>query len=263
MDWVDAWKGGVPPMGPRGESSLLDLQLLLAYQWAAELEAAFGTAAQADAYKESARLLGESIRKTYWKPERGLFADTADGAAYSQHAQALAILAGLADRDQARPLAERMLADRGLAPASIYFRYYVHRATIAAGLGDRYLDLLDPWREMLALGLTTWAEKSEPSRSDAHAWGASPNVEFLRTVLGVDSSGAGFSTVRVEPHLGTITEVAGRVPHPRGVVEVSLKRTGDTLAADVTLPDGITGELVWHGHVLPLRAGRQQVTAGR
>jgi hypothetical protein len=261
VDWVDGWGSGVPPLGKRGESSLLDLQLLLAYQWAAELEASLGQKAQADLYRASAAALSTTIRQTYWKADRGLFANTADGASFSQHAQALAILAGLVEPAAATSVAERMLAEPGLAPASIYFRYYVHRAAIEAGLGDRYLGWLDQWRDMLALGLTTWAERSEPSRSDAHAWGSSPNVEILRTVLGVDSKSPGFRTVRIEPHLGTLTEIAGRVPHPRGFVDVALKRTGDTLGADVALPDGVTGELVWHGRTLPLRGGKQSVTA--
>jgi hypothetical protein len=250
-------------MGAQGESALLDLQLLLAYRWAAELEAALGTPAQAELFRQSAATLRTAIRQAYWKPDRGLFSDVADGTKFSQHAQALAIVAGIVDTDEIRPLAERMLTETGIAPASIYFRYYVHRAAIEAGLGDRYLDLLGPWREMLDLGLTTWAERSEPSRSDAHAWGSSPNVEFLRTVLGVDSAGPGFSTVRVAPHMGPLTEVTGRVPHPRGFVEVSLKRTGDTLDARVALPPGVTGELVWRGATFPLMPGPQTVTAGR
>ena len=263
VDWVDGWPGGVPPIGSRGESALLDLQLLLAYQWAAELEAAVGQPSQADLYRSSAAALRTAIGRTYWKPDRRLFADVADGSTFSQHAQALAIVAGIVDAAEVRALAERMLTEPGLAPASIYFRYYVHRAVVDAGLGDRYLDLLGPWREMLALGLTTWAEKSEPSRSDAHAWGSSPNVEFLRTVLGVDSSGPGFSTVRIAPHLGSLTQANGRVPHPRGFVDVSLKRTGEVLTAEITLPAGVTGELVWRGKPWPLRPGPQAVSTER
>ena len=125
-----------------------------------------------------------------------MFADVADGSRLSQHAQALAILAGVPTPAEMGPLATRMLSDGSLVPASIYFKYYVHQAVIRAGLGDRYLELLGEWRRMLDLGLTTWAEKAEPTRSDAHAWGASPNVEFLRTILGVDRAAPGFASRR-------------------------------------------------------------------
>ena len=53
--------------------------------------------------------------------------------------------------------------------------------------------------------------------SDAHAWGSSPNVEFLRTILGVDSAAPGFRSVAIAPHLGELTDVSGRVPHSKGV----------------------------------------------
>ena len=84
-----------------------------------------------------------------------------------------------------------------------------------------------------------------------------------RLVLGVDSSGPGFSTVRIAPHLGSLTQASGRVPHPRGFVDVSLKRTGDVLEATIALPAGVTGELVWRGTASPLKPGSQTVPSGR
>lgn len=114
---------------------------------------------------------------------------------------------------------------------------------------------------MLDLGLTTWAEKADPTRSDAHAWGASPNIEFLRTVLGVDSTAPRFARVGITPHLGTLSEVSGRVPHPKGFVEVALKRSGDALEAQITLPGDVSGDLFWKGKRYPLHPGSQTVSA--
>jgi alpha-L-rhamnosidase len=49
---------------------------------------------------------------------------------------------------------------------------------------------------MLNRGLTTWAETADPTtRSDCHAWSASPNYELFRTVLGIDSAAPGFRRV--------------------------------------------------------------------
>ena len=242
VDWVDAWGGGVPPLGERGESSLLDLQLLLAYQWAAELE---GVARADGAGRSLSRLGGRASARRSDRPTGRRTAASSRTPRTARRSRSTRrrwrFSPASSSPASGSALAERMLAEPGLAPASIYFRYYVHRAAIEAGLGDRYLDWLDQWRDMLALGLTTWAEKSEPSRSDAHAWGSSPNVEILRTVLGVDSAAPGFAEVRIEPHLGALTEISGRVPHPKGFVDVTLTRTGDALDARVTLPDGING----------------------
>jgi hypothetical protein len=51
--------------------------------------------------------------------------------------------------------------------------------------------MLDEWRSQMSRGLTTWAEKQEPTRSDCHAWGASPNIEVYRIVLGIDTDAPG------------------------------------------------------------------------
>ena len=42
------------------------------------------------------------------------------------------------------------------------------------------------------------------------------NIEFFRTVLGIDSDAPGFTKVRIEPHLGTLKKIAGEMRHPKG-----------------------------------------------
>ena len=136
----------------------------------------------------------------------------------------------------------RTLNDSSLIQATIYFRYYVHQALKAAGMGDRLLDNLQIWRDQMALGLTTWAEMPEPTRSDCHAWGASPNIEFFRILLGIDSNAPGFKSVRIAPSLGDLKEVSGTMPHPAGSVTASYKldKKGK-LTARLILPTGTDG----------------------
>ena len=285
VDWAEGWPSGTPPGWARGSrsrgaagkssdeetfspadllatSAPLDLQHLLALDWAAALERAHGSAALAEEHARAARALRPAIRRTYWDRGRRLFADTGHRRHFSQHTNALAVLAGVVSGPAARALMERTLAERGLVQASIYFRYYVNRAAVDAGLGDRYLDLLDQWRQMLAVGLTTWAEQGQESRSDCHAWGASPNVELFRTVLGIDAAAPGFRRVVVRPHLGPLRQAKGSIPHPRGEVTVELAREGGRLTAEITLPEGTPGELVWGGTRRALRPGKNGVVVG-
>jgi hypothetical protein len=151
------------------------------------------------------------------------------------------------------------LAEPGLAEPGLFFQYYVHCALAKVGEGDRYLDRLGPWRDMLARGLTTFAEIVErpgsPSRSDCHAWSASPNIEIFRTVLGVDSDAPGFSRVTVRPHLGKLTGASGSVPHPHGNIEVHLDPRGSSFAVSVALPPGVTGQFDWRGVHRDLQPG--------
>jgi hypothetical protein len=257
VDWVKQWPNGEPPADADGSSAAaLDLQLLLAYQWAAELESAVGSRALADEYKAAAEKLKAAILATDWDPARGLFADQPSHRTYSQQVNTLAVLAAVVPPLQARSVVEKAISDPSLAQSSIYFRAYMNATLRKVGLGDRYLDMLGPWREMLAQGLTTWAEWSGPdARSDCHAWGSSPNYELLRTVAGIDSLAPGFRRVRVAPNLGKLEHISAIMPHPKGEIRVSLQRRNGKLVADVDLPSGITGSFDWLGRSVALKSG--------
>jgi len=113
---------------------------------------------------------------------------------------------------------------------------------------------------MLALGLTSTPENPEPTRSDTHAWAAHPNYGLLATVLGVRAASRGFRTVAISPALGSLRRAEGRVPHPRGDIDVALTRVGSAgLSAEVTLPPGVSGRFEWQGRTVALRAGTQTV----
>jgi len=256
-DWVGGWQGGTAPAGMDGSSAVMDLHLLLALQAAAELEEYEGSAEFAALYNTLAEKLSETIKDKYRDPSHNLFADTPEKDKFSQHTNSLAILAGLADEQQARETGELMLSDSTLTQASIYFKYYLHLALVKAGLGDGYIDWLDIWRKNIALGMTTWGEDSEveTTRSDCHAWGSSPNIEFFRTILGIESAAPYFRKVRIEPHLGSIKQISGEMPHPAGKISVDYSIQGKRLRAEINLPDGISGTFVWKGMSYELTGG--------
>lgn len=258
-DWVftDGWKEGIAPIGKDGSSALLDLQLLYAFQVAADLENELGTKELANVYAEKAELLKNTIRTKYWEADKQLFADRIEKDRFSQHASILAILTGMFNAEEAEKAARIIMTDKSLAPASIYFKFYLHQALTQAGFGNDYLKWLDKWRENMEMGLTTWAETSEvnDTRSDCHAWGASPNVEFFRIILGIDSDAPCFSKVKIEPHLGKIVKIGGEMPHPNGKIKVSYEVKNGELKASIQLPNATTGTFVWNQKSYHLSAG--------
>ena len=261
VDWVKQWPNGEPLAEEDGSSAAaLDLQLLLAYQWAAELERALGSKALAGEYESAAARLKATILATDWDGARGLFADQPSHRTYSQQVNTLAVLAHIVPQEQARSIMEKVISDSSLAQSSIYFRAYTNATLREIGLGDKYLEMLGPWREMLAQGLTTWAEWNGPdTRSDCHAWGASPNFELLRTIAGIESSAPGFKRVRVAPHLGALKHINATMPHPNGEIHVELQKQNGKLTADVELPASITGEFSWSGMDRPLKPGKNHL----
>ena len=141
--------------------------------------------------------------------------------------------------------------------ASYYYRFYLARALDHAGMGDHYLELLNPWKEMLALGLTTWAETPEPTRSDSHAWSAHPNYDLLTIVAGIRPAAAGFEKVVIEPHLGKLQNVTASFPWKEGEIQVDYKLELKTWTIRVDLPANLPGELVWQAKRYPLHSGSQ------
>ncbi len=260
-DWAAGFQSGEPVREKDGNSAFQDLVYILTLESAAEMERAFGIPSIADHYTQIASAIRGTIREKYWDATRGLFADTYDHRSFSQHVNSLAILAGIVTGEEATRVMERTLNDSSLIQATIYFRYYVHQALKVAGMGDHLLDNLQIWRDQMALGLTTWAEMPEPTRSDCHAWGASPNIEFFRILLGIDSNAPGFKSIRIAPSLGDLKEVSGTMPHPVGSVTASYKldKKGK-LTARLILPTGTDGVFVWKGKEYQLKSGEQVLT---
>lgn len=256
-DWVPDWRSGIGPMAEDGSSALMDLQLLLAFQSASVLEQTEGSVEFADLYQKLAHQLEQTIQDKYWDAARNLYADVPEKDKFSQHTNSLAILAGLVDGEKAREIGASMLSDTTLAPASIYFKYYLHLALTEAGFGDDYPDWLDIWRKNIALGMTTWGEDSqvETTRSDCHAWGSSPNIEFFRILLGIESDAPYFEKVRIEPHLGSIEKISGEMPHPAGTISVAYDQSDGNLKTEIMLPESIDGTFIWKGQEYELKGG--------
>jgi hypothetical protein len=257
VDWSVGWGNGMPPKGSKGNSAVMDLQLLTAYQQAAQMEAKMGMPAFAKLYAAKAAQLAKTIQQKYWDAAKGLYADTEDKNKFSQHTNSLAILTGLVGKAVMPGIAQRLLTDASLTQCTIYFKYYLHLALTRAGLGNDYMKWLGLWREDIRLGLTTWAEMSNvpSSRSDCHAWGASPNVEFYRIILGIDSYAPGFAKIKIEPHLGTLKSAEGEIPHPNGKVAVSYVQQGTAWRIKLNLPAKTSGVFVWKGKQLVLKSG--------
>jgi len=260
-DWSKGLPGGEPIREKKGNSAFQDLMYIITLDCAAQMEESFGMKSMAEHYKYLSSNIRKTIYSKYWDETRELFADTHDHRNYSQHVNTLVILAGIVEGEEASGLITKIIDDKTLTQATIYFRYYLHQALKKADRGDLFLDNLDIWKDQLSMGLTTWAEQPEPSRSDCHAWGSSPNIEFYRIILGIDSDSPGFEKVCIAPSLGSLKEVSGSMPHPYGTIIVKYKMNKNgKLTAEIDLPQHITGKFVWRQKEYKLSGGNQTLT---
>jgi hypothetical protein len=271
VDWGRDFTFGMPPEDAEGRSSPITLQYIEALRYGAELESTFGDAARAQRYREAESRAVSAIRKFCWNETNGLIADTPAQKHYSQHSNILGVWLDVVPPEKQKEVLTKILSvsDAGftligpvpeMTKATYYFRFYLARALEHAGMGDQYLSLLKPWRDMVALGLTTWAEQPEPTRSDSHAWSAHPNFDFLTIVAGIRPKTPGFRSVSIEPHLSGLHHVASAMAHPKGLVEVKYDVQGSSLHAAVNLPPEVSGEFVWKGKTQSLHPGQQEFT---
>lgn len=263
VDWSFPNKG-IPPGAMEGNSSILSLHYVYTLEQAADIYRQFGETTKAAYYKALAGSIRKAVYRLCYDAQKSLLADAPDKRSFSQHANTWAVLTDCVDPVKQKDLMKRVLSDTTLISTSLYYRFYVTRALKKAGLGDLYLSALQPWKDMMALGLSTFPETLEPNvRSDCHAWSASPCYDFLATVCGVETGGPSFTSVRIEPHLGTLQQASAVVPHPYGPVAVAYKQQDKTITSVITLPEGLSGVFVWKGVTKPLHSGRQVITLSK
>jgi alpha-L-rhamnosidase len=263
VDWTADFKDGVPPQDASGQSSILSLEFADALREAAALESAYGDSNQAVRDRKLAARISAAVYRNCWDPARGLLADTPERKHFSQHANILGVLTDTIPENAQHAVMKKVITDASLAQCSYYFRFYLFRALTHAGLGDEIINELRPWEHMLSLGLTTFAEKPEPTRSDCHAWSAHPDFDLLAMVAGIEPAEAGFREVAIRPHLGRLTWLKATVPLASGEVRVSYERKPTGLIANITLPPAVAGSFYWNGRRQALYPGEQRVSFGR
>ncbi len=122
-----------------------------------------------------------------------------------------------------------------------YMRFYELEALSAMGEQAFVLkEMKSYWGGMLNLGATSFWEEYNPDKkgtehlamygrkfgkSLCHAWGASPIYLLGKYYLGVKPTSPGYATYVVEPGLGGLKWMKGKVPTPDGDIELYMSET--------------------------------------
>jgi len=260
VDWSGFGNWGVPDGVTDGNSSIVTLQYACTLKQAADLFQAFGRKNQADEQSKLSKVLAHQTYSLCYNQDKGMLSDTPDQKKYSQHAGIWAILSDAVPPEEQKQMMEKILNDKSISQTTFYYRFYLTRAMKKVGMADRYYQELTPWRDMLKLGLTTFAETPEPSRSDCHAWSASPDYDILATICGIIPAAPGFEKVLIQPALGELKWVKASMPHPNGKITIALKHTSNGgINATVTLPEKISGTFWWKNKNYSLKSGLQKL----
>lgn len=222
--------------------------------------------ADAGHFRELAARLKEAINRHLWSEEHQAFIDSihADGtrsSTISQQTNTVMYLCDVAWPDR-RPLLERYLKEPPegwVRVGSPFMMFFTFEALARSGDFEAILDLTrEHWGFMLDHGATTcWEVFPAPTgdrwtRSWCHAWSAGPTYFLSAYQLGVRPLAAGCREVLVAPEPAGLRWAKGRVPTPRGEVEVSWEWETETeWRLHVSLPAGVQAKVVLPQGLLP------------
>jgi len=133
-----------------------------------------------------------------------------------------------------------LLNDKIAKITTPYMRFYELEALCAMGEQSYVLkEMKSYWGGMLKLGATSFWEEYNPDKkgvehlemygrpygkSLCHAWGASPIYLLGKYYLGVSPATAGYETYNIEPSLGGLEWMEGKVPTANGDISVSMNK---------------------------------------
>ncbi len=259
-DWVEAFPNGIPPGADNAYSANISLQFNYALKMATDLFNFFGWETETQKYNSISKIIKKSVYNYCYDKNKKLFAETPEKKLFSQHTNIMAVLSEAVSKNMQLDIVKNILKDNTIIKTTIYFKFYLFRAMQKTGLGNEYLNQLTPWKNMLANGLTTFAETEHNPRSDCHAWSSTPCFDLLHTVAGIQSAERGFQKIIISPNFGHLSFIKIKIPHPYGLIRMDLKIVNKYhIKGFVTLPKNLTGTFIWENKTQSLVGGKQKI----
>jgi len=221
-------------------------------------------------WQNISQTLKNKLLKTSWSDsKKAWLANPEFPDKISRHANFLAVISGLATKDQFEGISRILSNDEVSQVGTPYMAGFENMAI--ARLGDvQYMinRTKDNWGGMLSQGATTFWEAYDPGqqgkeqysfygrpygKSLCHAWSAGPAAFLPSEILGLKPIEDGWKRFSVHPDIGTLKWVSATVPTPFG--NILLDINGNTITLHV--PAGTIAE--WNGEQIK---GPQIITTG-
>jgi len=197
-------------------------------------------------YEQEAAQLKTKLMATYWNPSKQAMVHSLINGSQSEnvtrYTNMFAIFFDYFNQDQKAAVKQSVLLNDKIQKITTpYMRFYELEALCAMG-EQKFVtkEIKDYWGGMLALGATSFWEEYNPTKKGAehyamygrefgkslcHAWGASPIYLLGKYYLGVKPTSPGYATYAIDPALGGLEWMQGKVPTPNGEVELYCNKT--------------------------------------
>ncbi|MBB6130628.1 alpha-L-rhamnosidase-related protein [Mucilaginibacter lappiensis] len=238
LDWA--------PMTKEGELSAIQILFARSLESMTACARLMNDGKNADLYNKLAIELKAKIMNAFWDKDKQAFihnrTDDKLNTQVTRYPNMFAVLFGYLDPSKVEAIKNNVLMNNSVQKITTpYMRFYELAALAEIG-EQKYVtkEIKSYWGGMLREGATTFWEQYNPGekgaaryamygrpygRSLCHAWGASPLYLLGKYYLGVKPLQPGYSEYLIEPALGGLQWIEGKVPTPDGEIAVSVTRS--------------------------------------
>lgn len=161
-----------------------------------------------------------------------------DAKKCDDRANALAVLAGLAEKEQYDTIKAVLTSTKNSSP---YMEYYVLEALCKMGeyeaadsrIKERYEDMVNKDYSTLWEFWNSWQGTMN------HAWSGGPLVIMSKHFAGIAPIEAGYEMVKIDPQYAVSDTLSCTVPSVKGLITLNYEKTSDNYIINVTLPENM------------------------
>ena len=152
-------------------------------------------------------------------------------------ANALAVLCGLAEKEQYKTIANVLKNTKNSSP---YMEYYVLEALCKMGEYDAAYDRIkERYEGMMNEDYSTLWEFWDSWRGTMnHAWSGGPLVIMSKHFAGITPLESGYEKVKIDPQYTMFNSVNCTVPSVKGLITFNYENNNENYIIDLTLPQG-------------------------
>ena len=157
-------------------------------------------------------------------------------------ANALAVLSGLADKEQYDVITNVLTTTKNSSP---YMEYYVLEALCEMGEYEKARDRIkDRYEDMVNEDYSTlWEFWNSWQGTMNHAWSGGPLVIMSKHFAGITPLEAGYEKVEIDPQYTMYNKLNCSVPSVKGLITLDYEKNSENYIINLTLPQDIKAVL--------------------
>ena len=157
-------------------------------------------------------------------------------------ANALAVLSGLADKEQYDTIKNVLATTQNSGP---YMEYYVLEALCKMGEYELAKDRIkDRYERMVGKDYSTlWEFWAAWQGTKNHAWSGGPLVIMSKHFAGITPLSAGYEKVKIDPQYTLSDSINCTVPSVKGLITLDYEKSSENYIINLTLPQDMNAVL--------------------